>query len=66
MKIRSHSLLSALVLSASLALTPASAQEWHPVGTGTATNGANGVPCPFGDIYAGQRAQYIYLSLIHI
>ena len=62
MKIRSHSLLSALVLSASLALTPASAQEWHPVGTGTATNGANGVPCPFGDIYAGQRAQYIYLA----
>lgn len=62
MNLRSTSLLSTLLLSASLALTPAKAQDWHPVGTGTNVNGANGVPCPFGDIYAGQRAQYIYLA----
>lgn len=62
MNLRSTSLLSTLVLSASLLLTPAMAQDWHPVGTGTNVNGANGVPCPFGDIYAGQRAQYIYLA----
>ncbi|MGB6047008.1 MAG: PKD domain-containing protein [Flavobacteriales bacterium] len=62
MNLRSTSLLTPLLLSASLVFTPARAQDWHPVGTGTATNGANGIPCPFGDIYAGQRAQYIYLA----
>lgn len=62
MNLHSTSLLATLLLSASLVITPAKAQDWHPVGTGTETNGPNGVPCPFGDIYAGQRAQYIYLA----
>ena len=62
MKLHSTSLLSILLLSASLVFTPAKAQDWHPVGTGTQTNGPNGIPAPFGDIYVGQRAQYIYLA----
>lgn len=55
-------LFQTLLLASTLLATPLQAQEWHTVGTGTATNGANGIPCPFGDIYAGQRAQYIYLA----
>lgn len=51
----------ALVVAA-LAFTTTHAQQWHALGTGTSTNGPNGIPCPFGDIYAGQRAQYIYLA----
>lgn len=54
--------LFALGTAALLCLPQAQAQDWHAVGTGTNTNGPNGVPCPFGDIYAGQRAQYIYLA----
>ncbi len=50
------------LLLAALAFGPSTAQQWHPLGTGTNTNGPNGIPCPFGDIYAGQRAQYIYLA----
>ena len=62
MNLHSTSLFAILLLSASLVITPAKAQDWHPVGIGTETNGPNGVPAPFGDIYAGQRAQYIYLA----
>lgn len=56
-------ILLPIALSGALLLAPAThGQTWHQVGTGTATNGANGIPCPFGDIYAGQRAQYVYLA----
>ncbi|MCO5276154.1 MAG: PKD domain-containing protein [Flavobacteriales bacterium] len=61
MKHRFTSFACAALALASLSI-PTWAQNWHTVGTGTASNGPNGVPCPFGDIYAGQRAQYIYLA----
>lgn len=59
---RYSSLVFTALFSAALLAPSAAAQDWHPVGTGTNTNGPNGVPTPFGDIYAGQRAQYIYLA----
>lgn len=64
MLLRSTTLLPPIICIAAFLFAPTSvrAQDWHPVGSGTSTNGANGIPCPFGDIYAGQRAQYVYLA----